>query len=86
MARYGMLAGALALVLAGCTGQDHLDPRFGDAVTHNNVVQIIDPNPVYPGPVTLDGERGALALKRYRTGTVIPPIDLRTSTTGLQSN
>ncbi len=84
--RSGMLAVMLPLVLAGCTaGQDHLGPGFGDAVTHNRVAQIIDPNPVYPGAVTLDGERGALALRRYRTGTVIPPIDLRTSSVGLKS-
>ncbi len=85
--RSAILAGALALVLAGCTvGQDHLDPSFGNAVTHNKVAQIIDPNPVYPGAVLLDGERAGLALERYRTGTVIPPIDLRTSTIGLKSN
>lgn len=85
MVRSGMLAVMLPLAMAGCTGQDHLGPGFGDAVTHNRVAQIVDPNPVYPGPVTLDGERAGLALKRYRTGTVIPPIDLRTSSVGLQS-
>ena len=73
------------LTLVGCAGQDHLSPGFGDAVTHNKVAQIIDPAPVYPGPVLLDGHRGALALERYRTGEVIPPVDLRTSTLGQQN-
>ncbi len=80
------LALFLATTLAACAGQDHLGPGFGDAVTHNRVAHIIDPNPVYPGPVLLDGERGALALERYQTGTVIEPLDLRTSTFGQQSN
>lgn len=87
MVRSGMLAVTLSLVLAGCTaGQDHLGPGFGDSVRYNNVVQIIDPNPVYSRPVTLDGERAGLALERYRTGTVIPPVDLRTSSVGLTSD
>ena len=80
------LAMFLPLMLAACTGQDHLGPNFGDAVIHNRVAHIIDPNPVYPGPVLLDGARGALALERYQTGKVIEPLDLRTSTFGQQSN
>ena len=76
----------LSLMMVGCTGsEEHLSEGFGDAVRHNMAAQIIDPDPVYPGPVLLDGARGALALERYRTGEVIPPVDLRTSTFDVQS-
>ncbi len=79
MTRLVLLGACIALI--GCEGSGkHLSEGFGDAVRHNMAAQIIDPDPVYPGPVFLDGARGALALERYRKGEVIPPVDLRTST------
>ena len=70
---------ALAAVglLAGCetvypqTGST--DPAFGEAVKYDMAVQVIDPDPVYaedgeqPGS---HGEKGAEAVKRYRTDKV----------------
>jgi hypothetical protein len=50
-----------------------LDAGFGEVTKHNAAVQIIDPDPVYtaegaqPGD---NGEKGANAVKRYRTDQV----------------
>lgn len=71
------LAGALAL-LSACTtaplGQaGSLDAGFGETTRYNAAVQTIDPEPVYaatgaqPGD---HGEKGAAAVKRYRTDAV----------------
>ena len=47
----------------------------------NAAVMIIDPQPVSAANVEIDfdGRRAGIAIERYRTGTVIPPEDLRTS-------
>ena len=67
---------ALAL-LAGCnTIHDQsvsTDPGMGEAVKYDMAVQTIDPDPVYspegaqPGDA---GDKGAAAVKRYRTDAV----------------
>ena len=77
-----------ALLLAGCDtlNQNNLspDPGFGEAVKYNAAVQVIDPDPVYtadgaqPGD---SGEKGAAAVKRYRTDQV-RKVETMTTTGG----
>ena len=84
-----MLGGPLALLLlAGCNtlNQNNLspDPGFGEAAKYNAAVQIIDPDPVYdpdgaqPGD---SGDKGAAAVKRYRTDQV-KKVEVMTTTSG----
>jgi hypothetical protein len=75
-----------AIALAGCAPSVYQDsttptPGYGNAVKQNSAVMIVDPQPVSAANVdlALDGRRDALAIERYRTGTVIPPEELRTS-------
>ena len=75
----GLLLGAplALLLLAGCDtlNQNNVspDPGFGEAVKYNAAVHTIDPDPVYspegaqPGDA---GDKGAAAVKRYRTDGV----------------
>ena len=72
-----LLIAAAAIALAGCNtvhkniGQE--DPGFGEAAKYNAALQTINPAPVYaeggaqPGD---NGDKGAQAVKRYRTDTV----------------
>lgn len=72
-----LLIGASCLALAGCnTANSHIgdeDPYLGEAVRYNAAIQTINPDPVYaengaqPGD---NGEKGAEAVKRYRTDKV----------------
>ena len=76
------------LLLAGCDtlNQNNLspDPGFGEAVKYNAAVHIIDPDPVYdpdgaqPGD---SGDKGAAAVKRYRTDQV-KKVETLTTTSG----
>ena len=63
-------AGALAL---GCGGCIPTDIGFGESVKYAAAVQTIDPDPVY-GPEAAQpgdhGDKGASAVKRYRTNAV----------------
>ena len=71
-----LIAGA-SMVLAACGTMNKPigveDPAFGEAVKYNAAIQTINPAPVYaangaqPGD---NGDKGAQAVKRYRTGTV----------------
>jgi hypothetical protein len=65
-----MLAGALAI---GCGACVPTDVGFGETVKYAQAVQTIDPDPVY-GPDASQpgdsGDKGAAAVKRYRTNTV----------------
>ena len=66
-----------AIALSGCnTVYEHsgsVDPGLGEAVKYDVAVQTIDPDPVYspegaqPGDA---GDKGAAAVKRYRTDAV----------------
>ena len=81
-----MIAGAMIATLGGCstagreTGAG--DPFLGEAVRYNAAVQTINPDPVYgpddakPGD---NGEKGAAAVKRYRTDKVKPVESLQTT-------
>jgi hypothetical protein len=76
--RLSLLAGALAL--AGCQlpPGPHA-PDFGDAVRHNMEAQMVDPDAgtTQAEAPEMDGRRAVGAVGRYRTGTVIPPRELR---------
>ena len=72
-----LLAAPALLLLGACDtvypASQSIDPGLGEAVKYNAAVQTIDPDPVYtaegaqPGD---NGEKGAAAVKRYRSGTV----------------
>jgi hypothetical protein len=72
-------ASAAAALLAGCTNTVHSEAGFGTATVmgetarYNAAVQIIDPAPVYDAADSQPGDRGdkgAAAVKRYRTDAV----------------
>ena len=87
-----LLIAAGSMVLAGCgtmnknIGQE--DPGFGEAVKYNAAIQTINPAPVYaangaqPGD---NGDHGAQAVKRYRTGAV-KSLETMGTTTGSGSS
>jgi hypothetical protein len=56
-------------------------PGYGDAIRHNAAVAIIDPQPASAANtiIDMDGRRAFVAIERYRTDTVIQPVELRTS-------
>ena len=75
-----LLLGVSCLALSACnTWNSHIgdeDPYLGEAVRYNAAIQTVNPDPVYsannaqPGS---NGERGAKAVKRYRTDSVKQP-------------
>jgi hypothetical protein len=78
----------VAGLLAGCADPDlYFDRRdtislsAGDAVASNIIVQTIDPWPRVAGnrDIAFNGDRMQAAGERYRTGKVIPPRGLSTS-------
>jgi hypothetical protein len=84
------LASAVVLtgILAGCAEPDfYLDRRdtlslgAGDAVASNIIAQTIDPWPRAAGNrnIAFDGDRMQAAGERYRTGKVIAPQGMNTS-------
>ena len=80
----GLIFAALSLVAcAPSVYQDSTTPTvgYGNSVRQNEAVMIIDPMPVAAANVDLDmdGRRAGIAIERYRTGKVIPPLQLRTS-------
>jgi hypothetical protein len=75
-----------ATLLAACGPSVYRDsatpiPGYGNAVKQNAAVMIIDPQPATAANVNLDldGRRAGIAIERYRTGTVIPPVEQRTT-------
>jgi hypothetical protein len=61
------------------------DVGFGETVRYAQAVQTIDPDPVY-GPDSAKpgdhGDKGAQAVKRYRTNSVKPVEQIQTSSGG----
>ena len=75
-----------ATLLAACGPSVYRDsttpiPGYGNAVKQNAAVMIIDPQPASAANVNIDfdGRRAGIAIERYRTGTVIPPEEQRTT-------
>ena len=65
----------LALSLTAVAGCAPVDPGLGEAVRYNMAIQTVNPDPVYPegGAQPGDnGEKGAKAVKAYRSGTTKP--------------
>ncbi|MGH6729811.1 MAG: hypothetical protein ACREBK_06625 [Sphingomicrobium sp.] len=81
-----MIAAALVAALGGCstTGRETGagDPFLGEAVRYNAAVQTINPDPVYTADMAKpgdNGEKGAEAVKRYRTDNVKPVQTMETT-------
>src|ERR1700744_6249836 len=79
---------ALADLLGACSNpDDYWDRREtmalsgGDAVAANTATQMVDPWPAYSGNknIPYNGQKMQVAVERYRTGTVIPPVSAVTS-------
>jgi hypothetical protein len=76
----------LTAMLGGCS-EYYFDRRegitlhSGDAMASNRVTQMIDPWPAASGNrnIAYNGEKAAVAAERYRTGRVIPPVNVTTS-------
>ena len=88
-----LLAIPALCLIAGCNtvnkniGQD--DPAIGEAVRYNAAVQTVNPEPVYAADSALpgeDGQRGAAAVKRYRSGQVKEVESQGTSSGGAGSS
>jgi len=85
-----LLLAPLALVLlAGCntvnpqTGS--VDPGFGEAFKYDVAAQTIDPDPVYAADAAQpgdQGDKGAAAVKRYRTDAVKNVEQVQTTSGG----
>ena len=72
-----LLVGAAAMALAGCnTVYNNIssgDPYLGEAVKYNAAIETVNPDPVYPPGSAQpgdNGDKGAHAVKRYRTDAV----------------
>jgi hypothetical protein len=84
--RIGIGLMAAGLALAACDPSVYRDSTtpivgYGNSVRQNSAVMIVDPQPVSAANVDLDfdGRRGGIAIERYRSGKVIPPVQQRTS-------
>ena len=78
----------LAFLLSGCavnSATGSYDPSFGETVAYAKAIQTIDPDPVYaedgaqPGD---HGDKGAQAVKRYRTDAIKAVERVQTTTGG----
>jgi hypothetical protein len=77
----------LASSIAACDATMYRDSAtpapggYGNAVSQNNAVMIIDPQPATAAntDLDLDGRRAGIAIERYRQNKVIPPVQMRTS-------
>jgi hypothetical protein len=82
----------LAVWLGGCSDVywDHretADLSGGDAIAANEMTQMVDPWPPNSGNknIPYNGQKMQVAVERYRTGTVIPPVSAVTSDAIVQS-
>jgi hypothetical protein len=65
--------------LSGCA-QWPPPVKLGNAVTHNKAVHIVNPDPRWgTTPPDLDGQRGALLMRRYDQQEVIQPEEVDTT-------
>jgi hypothetical protein len=71
-----LIAGAALCALGACDTTKPIgseDIGFGEALKYDNAIQVINPAPVYAADATQpgsNGDKGAQAVKRYRTDTV----------------
>ena len=76
---------ALLPFAAGCASipsiyEEPDDAKFGEANRQTMMAQVIDPDPVYDGPMVGSGEHAADAVERYRSDTVKQPESVSTTT------
>ena len=87
-----VLLSTLGMMLSGCS-DIYFDRRetvalgADDHVATNRVAQMIDPWPRDVGrrQIAFDGTKMQNAVERYRTGRVIPPVNVTTSSTAYQA-
>jgi hypothetical protein len=74
-------AGLLVTLTAACQPIEPTSAEsFGNAVTQNMELQVVNPSPTHEaGPPALDGNRAGLAVGRYQSDQVKEPRDLRTT-------
>jgi hypothetical protein len=79
----------LGVTLGGCNDlyyarRDTMSLVSGESMAANRVTHMIDPWPPTSGRRTIaySGEKAQTASERYRTGKVIPPVSLTTSSAG----
>ena len=80
--RIALLTVVAAFGLSACTNtQEPMNVGFGDAYHHNSAVHVINPTPANAGSGApdLDGERGQIAIDRYRSSTTIAPEETTTT-------
>lgn len=73
-------------LLAGCASipsyfEQPGDSKFGEANEETFMAQVVDPAPVYAGPMVTSGDHAADAIDRYNNGAVKEP-DRITTTSG----
>jgi hypothetical protein len=71
-------------LLAGCASvpsvfEEPGDAAFGEANRQTMMAQVIDPDPVYDGPMVTSGDHAADAIDRYRDDAVKEPDSIRTT-------
>ena len=76
----------LGAMLGGCSEyyfdrRDTVSLHSGESMAANRVTQMIDPWPAASGQrnIAFNGEKAAHASERYRTGRIIPPVNVTTS-------
>lgn len=74
-------------LLAGCASvpsvfEEPSDAAFGEANRQTMMAQVIDPNPVYDGPMVTSGDHAADAIERYRNDAVKEPESVSTTSGG----
>ena len=75
---------ALLPLAAGCSSvpsiyEESGDATFGEANRQTMMAQVVDPDPVYDGPMVGSGDQTAKAVERYRTDTVKEPTSISTT-------
>jgi hypothetical protein len=85
------LISSLGMMLAGCSDmyfdrRDTVALGADDHIATNRVAQMIDPWPREVGrrEIAFNGEKMQSAVERYRTGRVIAPVNVTTSSTAYQ--
>lgn len=78
-------------LLAGCASipsvlEEPGDSAFGEANRQTMMAQVIDPDPVYDGPMVTSGDHAADAIERYRNDAVKEPETISTAASGSGGN
>lgn len=74
-----LLTVPVAVIALGCTPNDI---NVGASVRHNNIAQIVEPDPKYEEDQKTEGSVVAGAQQRYRTDRVKKPKTIRTTEGG----